>query len=225
MGFGIISLLVRSFCEVVIVGQLDRWPTHFQDIIRARDVTYGLFSAGFAILAALSIFSTSMPQDPLLEEERTAIEEVRNWVATRHAAVSGNGRKTVPPFEDLIQPLETKTRNLAVQHGTPSARMKRMKLKEIKSLKRSYVGCEPIVKPSGGGPLRCIPAVKRGGVFVASGSNGVWQAREQETARVKRPSIFANLLLGKPKDQQECPQRPAGRSNLSPDDLGLGKAY
>ena len=49
-GFALVAgmaLGVRSFCEIVIAGQLDRWPANILEIYRARDVCYGLFSVAF----------------------------------------------------------------------------------------------------------------------------------------------------------------------------------
>ncbi|KAK3371109.1 hypothetical protein B0T24DRAFT_721293 [Lasiosphaeria ovina] len=40
-----VALFLRSFCEVVIVGRLDRAPTDLQTTYVARDVCYGLWSS------------------------------------------------------------------------------------------------------------------------------------------------------------------------------------
>ncbi|KAL2679375.1 hypothetical protein Neosp_010149 [[Neocosmospora] mangrovei] len=58
-GWASYCLLVRAFCEVVIVGQLDRAPKGLLNIYRARDVCYSLFSLFFVIFTAGSIPSGS----------------------------------------------------------------------------------------------------------------------------------------------------------------------
>ncbi|KAI8665735.1 hypothetical protein NCS56_01010600 [Fusarium sp. Ph1] len=58
-GWASYCLLARAFCEVVIVGQLDRAPKGLLKIYRAQDVCYSLFSVLFVIFTAGSIPSGS----------------------------------------------------------------------------------------------------------------------------------------------------------------------
>ncbi|KAK3343429.1 hypothetical protein B0T25DRAFT_614461 [Lasiosphaeria hispida] len=64
-----LTLLVRSFIELVAVGEIDRNPRHLGNIIVARDVCYGLFSAVFFILAAVAM-PTRSHIDPWEEDEK-----------------------------------------------------------------------------------------------------------------------------------------------------------
>ncbi|MCJ1343005.1 hypothetical protein MMC31_001194 [Peltigera leucophlebia] len=68
-----IALLIRSFCEIVIVGQLDRSPAGIQNINRARDITYGLFSVLFVGCITFAIPAKGA-EDPLAKREEIARE-------------------------------------------------------------------------------------------------------------------------------------------------------
>ena len=61
--FAGLLLGARSFCEIVIVGQLDRWPANILEIYRARDVCYGLFSGAF-LLTMLCCLPRPEDRDP-----------------------------------------------------------------------------------------------------------------------------------------------------------------
>ena len=75
------ALGARTFCEIVIVSLLNRWPNNVLEIYRAREICYGLFSAGFAFMMYSSIPRTS-EEDPW---------EIDNLETTRQEAESRAG--------------------------------------------------------------------------------------------------------------------------------------
>ena len=138
-----VALLVRSFCEVVIVGQLNRWPAHIQTIDRARDVTYGLFSAVFAAYA-IRIVPPNTSEDALLEKEKTAVKEVAAWVVTRLEEVTEGGKRTAPSISTLLDTLESSLGPRSNSWNPEDS--SDMKREEIGRLKAIYANWEPIYK-------------------------------------------------------------------------------
>jgi hypothetical protein len=100
----IIALSIRSFCEVVIVGQLDRWPVSLAEIIRAREVTYSLFSIPLAIALIFSI--PNIPNDNLVVKEENEAEEVSRLVRQRIEDDSLSGSTTAPEINDILAEIE-----------------------------------------------------------------------------------------------------------------------
>jgi hypothetical protein len=99
----IIALGIRSFCEIVIVGQLDRWPDHLAEIIRARDVTYSLFSIP---LAGALFFGIPNFEDSIVVKEQNEAEEVRRLVLQKIDHGSQNGLATAPELNEILDEIE-----------------------------------------------------------------------------------------------------------------------
>ena len=135
------------------MGQLDRWPADIQEIARARDVTYGLFSVIFVGFITSAI-PANADEDPLARMEQTAVEEVTTWITQHLAEVTQHGRKTAPAIPTLLGTLE---RSLGSQiRRKPQSRsrwapytVEDIKRKEINRLKALYADWEPIYKSPG----------------------------------------------------------------------------
>jgi len=98
------ALSIRSFCEIVIVGQLDRWPENLAEIMCARDVTYSLFSIPLAI--ALIFSMPNFPNDHSVVKEENEAEEVRCLVLQRIDDGSQSGSTTAPEINDILNGIE-----------------------------------------------------------------------------------------------------------------------
>src|ERR1700749_4906674 len=96
----IISLTLRSFCEIVIVGQLDRWPANLAEILQARDVTYSLFSISLAISLIFGIPNFAY-DNHVVKEEKDA-EQVRRLVHQRIDEESHAGSRTAPEINNIL---------------------------------------------------------------------------------------------------------------------------
>jgi hypothetical protein len=141
-----IALATRSFCELVIVGQLDRWPSDPIQTARARDGTYGLFSIFFLACMIKAIPSNS-GDDPLVQRQTQAVDEVKSWVAIKLDSETENGRKTSPSLEILLEQLKT---SLATkQRNDPEFVLWNMKIMEINRLEKLFADWMPISKWSG----------------------------------------------------------------------------
>ena len=150
MATATVFLLLRSFCEVIIVGQLARWPASIQIVFRARDVTYGFFS----ILFCFSIMIGAVPRkslaaDPLLMRNQIAVQEVSEWISSYLEQVTEGGEKTAPSvltfLDDLEESLLSDTRN-----STEDPRgLNEVKIEEVKRLKALYGDWEPVYKWQG----------------------------------------------------------------------------
>ncbi|KAF2473743.1 uncharacterized protein BDR25DRAFT_124749 [Lindgomyces ingoldianus] len=130
-----VALLIRSFCEVVIVGQLDRHPRHLQDILRARNVTYHLFSVSFAA-TILKAIPCGEDVDPLVQEETEAINFVRDFVLRRINELTDHEKKTAPQITTILDEVEQAQQGFQVKN-------------EVKRLRAIYKGWEPIYKWNG----------------------------------------------------------------------------
>jgi hypothetical protein len=147
---GVACLIVRSFCEVVIVGQLDRWPAHLDTVLRARDVTYGLFSALMVSAFAFAMQLAPFPGiDPILKEDREAKEQVTALIATRYAAVTENGKNTAPPILELLEPIEIMITAEKKDLSKAKLRENMFKLTEMERIKKHYGDWVPIYKWQG----------------------------------------------------------------------------
>src|SRR5947209_4303285 len=100
----IIALSIRSFCEIVIVGQLDRWPKNLPQIMRARDVTYSLFSIPLAIALIFGIPNFS--NDQIVVKEENEAEEVRRLFRRKIDETSQSGSTTAPEINDILDEIE-----------------------------------------------------------------------------------------------------------------------
>ncbi|KAK0705688.1 hypothetical protein B0H67DRAFT_649997 [Lasiosphaeris hirsuta] len=162
-----LTLLVRSFIELVVVGELDRNPRHLGNIILARDVCYGLFSATFFILVAIATPTHSyvdpwdedsregermeaaarekMRADRVVVEERLGkwVEEFEEGVLERLAEVT-QGRRTAPDFGVVVDEVWARLE----EKGEDSVeRMLRAEQEiVVEGTKERFKDCRPIFK-------------------------------------------------------------------------------
>ncbi|KAF2866047.1 hypothetical protein BDV95DRAFT_210808 [Massariosphaeria phaeospora] len=130
MSFACLALWLRSFCELVITGELDRNPTRLNLTLRTRNVTYHLFSAAFAIFISYAIPKPSK-RDPLLNQENFAITRVRDHVKKRISDDTKQGQNTAA--------------NIATVLYTPERAEPAMKT-EYEFLRHKYKDWTPIYK-------------------------------------------------------------------------------
>jgi hypothetical protein len=136
MCFACCALIARSFCEIVIAGQLDRHPTHLQTILRARNVCYHLFSLAFIALVAFTTRPDNPDEaDPLALKEEAAVQQARDFLIDRLDFRTRGRLLTAPKFGVLLDDL----RNHA---PLKSPEMER----EIKRLEAEYGDWEPVYK-------------------------------------------------------------------------------
>jgi hypothetical protein len=153
------ALLLRSFFEVIIAGQIDRHPAHLQTIYRARDVLYGFTSAIFVICIAGAIPSKTA-EDPLVKEKEardqakqtaqtTALEEVNNYVMAQLIEITENGKKTAPTISSILNTLESQLHAPQNPRVDDPYDIYATKMKEINALREYYAEWEPIYKWQG----------------------------------------------------------------------------
>jgi hypothetical protein len=145
MAVASVFLLMRSFCEVVIVGQLARWPASVQTIARARDVTYGFFSVLFCFFIMMgAVPENSIARDPIVERQEVAIRQVNDWIKAHLESVTEGGEKTAPTISALLETLEAR---LAADNLDPQDQVVYdIKMKEVSRLKALYTNWEPVYK-------------------------------------------------------------------------------
>ncbi len=137
------ALLLRSFCEVVIVGQLDRDRSHLRNTQRARDVTYGLCSIYLAWVVAFAVPEKGI-EDPLVAKDHSAVEEVKRLIEAKIAEVTEGGKNTAPTMSSVLNGIEE---TLKAQTVSPDAQQEYfMKLNEIARLRKQYADWEPVYK-------------------------------------------------------------------------------
>lgn len=130
------ALVARSFCEVVIVGQLDRHPTHLQTILRARNVCYHLFSLGFISLVAFTTRPDNPNEpDPLVLREEAAVQNARDFIIARLDERTGGRVITAPNFGVLLDDLRNNTH---LQSPEMEA--------EIKRLEKEFGDWDPVYR-------------------------------------------------------------------------------
>lgn len=142
-----LALLLRSFCEVVIVGQLDRNPAHLQTILPARDITYGIFSSYSVICLAFAVPITR-GDDPLVTKDDDAVQEVKSLVTQKLQEMTEHGTKTAPTISELLDSVEVKLKSH--QNSDGDLEDQKMKLMEVGRLKGLYADWEPVYKWQGG---------------------------------------------------------------------------
>lgn len=153
-GIALIFLIIRSLCDVVTVGQLDRNPVHLQAILNARETTYGFFSSIFAFCIFFAIPTKWQPdhlsavkeaedQCRIIAQNR-AREEVRDWVLAKLKEVSENGKKTAPTMSKLLEKLEEEL--MAFDDSEDQYKVLETKKLEIRELRGLYKDWEPIYK-------------------------------------------------------------------------------
>ncbi|KAF2671473.1 hypothetical protein BT63DRAFT_423675 [Microthyrium microscopicum] len=142
--FVIPLLCIRSFCEVVIVGQINRNPVNLTQIYRAREVTYQLFSVAFTIMVRLLIPPRQKEEDPLAQKHREALEEMRNRIGTQMQSTTAQGNKTAPSLEEFFKIPALLGQKNSIDN-TPKFTRKTMK-KELERLQLLYKGWVPVYR-------------------------------------------------------------------------------
>ncbi|KAK3386789.1 hypothetical protein B0H63DRAFT_558410 [Podospora didyma] len=169
-------LCVRSFCEVVIVGQLDRAPNSLQTILVARDVCYGLWTACFAFFVAIatpSRFDKVYGDKDLWDEDRkeavrqqaaefekatadcraveatlmTWLPELEEFLKRKLDEVTEGGIKTAPSIQVVLDELQRAIiPPLPTNASGYDAKLHAAQHYEIKKLKERFKEWEPITK-------------------------------------------------------------------------------
>ena len=106
-------LTLRSFVEIIIVGQLDRRPKDLRNMWRAKDVCFHLGSALAFILASGLVWEEKGKKynDPLHDQETIDINLVTSCLRdTIQQYAENNPEATFPPFEEVLKVVE-------LQHG------------------------------------------------------------------------------------------------------------
>ena len=146
-----LALFIRTFCAVIIIGQLDRSPTDLDNLQRARDITYGLFSSAF-VVPILFCWPSKTKDDPLAVQKEeakqakkdaqvasdTAVEEYRGSLMHKLDEITESGKKTAPTVFAFLQDMESEL----VANDIHSA----VKKEELERLKVLYEEWEPIFK-------------------------------------------------------------------------------
>ena len=141
-----VFLLIRSFCEIVIVGQLNRSPGHLVAILRARDVVYGLFSLPLMICIACALPGNAPEShDPLVAQEGDEIDRLTNSILQRLNEITENGRKTAPAMDSFLKAFEKYPEGI----NYPAQMIQLTKLDEVRRLMYKYRKWTPIYKWEG----------------------------------------------------------------------------
>src|ERR1700753_10214 len=109
MQFAHLVLTIRAFCEVVIVGEQDRNPVNVRAIAAGRDVTYGVLSVIFVYLVVFAI-ARDPETNPLLSQERRAVEMVKYAVLSKMSELTADHRTTAPTLASLLKAAEPAAR-------------------------------------------------------------------------------------------------------------------
>ncbi|KUJ12160.1 uncharacterized protein LY89DRAFT_688621 [Mollisia scopiformis] len=145
MAHAAFALLLRSFCEIVIVGQLDRSHSDIYDPQRARDVMYGLCSIYLVLVVAFAVPEKGK-EDPLVIKDHAAVEEIKRLIEERIAEVTDGGKNTAPTMSSVLNGIEE---NLRAQTVPADAQQEYfMKLNEIARLRKQFANWEPVYKGS-----------------------------------------------------------------------------
>lgn len=169
-GWATYFLLVRSFCEVVIVGQLDRAPKGLLNIYRAQDVCYSLFSLFFVIFIGCSIpsgsewdpdpweleskISTRLAEQQRISDEALQLalqnsldawpEEADRLFKERLAAVTESGTTSAPVVSVVLDALRDQVR----QEGSDE-RLLQGKLDHLTRMEQDLDDWVPVYKWDG----------------------------------------------------------------------------
>lgn len=168
LGLGTVCLTVRSFCELVITGQLDRWPANLERIHRARDVTYGLFTVLFILFMVIAIEVTPS-NDSIFEEDRRFREEVKSMITTQYATTTEDGRLTAPPISELFDLIQEQLNQERKEDSSESVEWKlRIKSNELKRMRKQFGSWAPIFK----GHLKKDEVIEMKGMGVSGKGEG-----------------------------------------------------
>lgn len=145
MAHAVFALLSRSFCELVIVSQLDRNRSDIFNTQRARDIMYGLFSIYLVWGIAFTVPDKSI-EDPLVEKDKAAVAEIKRLVEEKIAEATNGGETIVPTIPSVLNSIEA----MVKAQGIPpyAEREHFMKLEEIARLRKQYKDWEPVYKGS-----------------------------------------------------------------------------
>ncbi|CZR59674.1 uncharacterized protein PAC_09568 [Phialocephala subalpina] len=143
MSHAAFALLLRSFCEVVIAGQLDRAHRHIFDTQRARDVMYGLFSIYLVWVVAFAVPEKGK-EDPLVEKDCSAVAEIKRLIEEKIAEVTDGGKNTAPTMASVLNGIEATLKAQTVPAEGQQEYF--MKLNEIARLRKLYGNWEPVYK-------------------------------------------------------------------------------
>jgi hypothetical protein len=159
--FAVFAITLRSFFEVIIVGQLNRWPADIASIYDTREITYSIGTMAFLSLVPFSI-PNKKSKDPLVEKEREfnknkaaaqlkAEDGVSTWLLQEMAKATNSGQKTVPTISALLARLEGQLKSR--ENENDEYQTFGVKTKEIERLRRLYTNWEPIFRDYKGHPL------------------------------------------------------------------------
>ncbi|KAF8862361.1 hypothetical protein BDZ45DRAFT_799177 [Acephala macrosclerotiorum] len=143
MAHAAFALLLRSFCEVVIAGQLDQDRGKVFDTQRARDVMYGLCSI-YLVWAVAFVVPEKGKEDPLVEKDRSAVAEIKRLIEEKIAEVTDGGKNTAPTMSSVLNGIETTLKAQTVPAEGQQEYF--MKLNEIARLRKLYGNWEPVYK-------------------------------------------------------------------------------
>lgn len=143
MAYEAFALFLRSFCEIIIVGQLDRRGSNIFDSQRARNVMYGLCSI-YLVWAAVYVVPEKGKEDPLVTKDHAAVEEIKRLVEGKIAEVIDGGKNTAPTMAKVLNGIEADLRAQTVPEDAQQEHV--MKLNEIARLRKQYANWEPVVK-------------------------------------------------------------------------------
>lgn len=158
--------------ELVISGQLARWPANLRTIFQARDTSYGIFSICFVICITIGIptdaekkkehrkaLELRSANERRNQAEQVEREEVNSWILNELEKITDYGRKTAPTIPTLLDTLEntlmrpTRSNSLDIYCGPrpPDNRcnISDTKRKEIQRLGTLYAEWKPIYKWQG----------------------------------------------------------------------------
>lgn len=143
MAHAAFALLLRSFCEVVIAGQLDRDRRDVFDTQRARDVMYGLCSIYLVWAVAFAVPEKGI-EDPLVEKDHSAVAEIKRLIEEKIAEATDGGKNTAPTMSSVLDGIE---KTLKAQTVPAEGQQEYyMKLNEIARLRKLYGNWEPVYK-------------------------------------------------------------------------------
>jgi len=176
MAHAAFALLLRSFCEIVIVGQLDRDHSDIYDSQKARDVMYGLCSI-YLVWAIVFAVPEKGKEDPLVVKDHSAVEEIKRLIEAKIAEVTDGGKNTAPTMSSVLNGIEETLRAQTVPADAQQEYF--MKLNEIARLRKQYASWEPVYKggSNANGQNEVIELVEKNDRSVAAGTQAAGVGR------------------------------------------------
>jgi len=137
------ALFLRSFCQVIIVGQLNRVSNNSQAAFRGFDATYGLFGLVFLGAIEFSIpFESSSEMRGHENTQSSAVGEVKRGLSSLLRSKTQEGLQTAPKLTELLDELAQQLdipKRVGITDYNP-------KNDEIKRISRKYKGWRPITR-------------------------------------------------------------------------------